>query len=231
MGVFMLKHLDIKSYDGSTRKLSFMEADHCPNCHKGIRPDYVSGYVESDSIISIFNYCTMCYKTFISKYRYNKPNTAWQGYIPTTFVESLPFSFTPRNFEERINKLSPKFSKVYNQAKIAEDMKLDEIAGMGYRKSLETLIKDYAIFLFPDKKSQISNPTLTLSQCINSFIDNPTLKDLSKLTSWLGNDETHYTRVHQDKDTTDLKEYLDATIYYINFDLTAKKAFAIVNQK
>lgn len=231
MGVIMLQNIEIRSFDGYSRRLSIMEADLCPNCHKGIRPDYISGYVESNFMISVFNYCTMCNLTFMSKYEYSKPINSWQSFIPTTFIESLPFNFSPRLFEDRINKLSPKFSKIYNQAKIAEEMNLDEIAGMGYRKSLEILIKDYSIFLKPGDKSKIIDSKFTLSKCISDYILDSQLNDLSRLTSWLGNDETHYSRVHIDKDINDLKDYLDATIFYINYDLTAKKAFVIVNQK
>lgn len=224
----MLKQIEISSFDGYSRKFSIMEAEFCPTCHRGLRPVYLNGYVETDKLISIFNYCTMCNTSFLSKYSYYKPNP-WTTYVSTNFVESVPKQFMERYFEDKINKLSPKFSIVYNQAKKAEDFNLYEIAGMGYRKSLEILIKDYAIFLNPDKTEEIINPKFTLTKCIENYILDKQLSDLSRLTSWLGNDETHYTRVHEDKDINDLKEYLDATIFFINYDLTAKKAFPIVN--
>lgn len=222
----MLVSEGIKSYDGISKTVKFVEADLCPSCHRGIRPVFVSGYIESSTIFSIFNYCTMCANSFISKYEYViDPRTG----VHSNFIESLPIKFRERTFEDKINKLSPNFSNVYNQAKKAEDFGLNEIAGMGYRKSLEILIKDYSIFLNPDKRDKIIDPKFTLTKCIESYILDPQLSDLSRLTSWLGNDETHYTRVHLDKDINDLKEYLDATIFFINYDLTAKKAFPIVN--
>lgn len=224
----MLKPIDIPAYDGYSRKFNIMEAEYCPNCHRGLRPVYIGGYVETDNIISIFNYCTMCNNSFLSKYSYSKPYP-WPTYVSSYFIESVPKQFEDRYFEDKINKLSPKFSIVYNQAKKAEDFSLNEIAGMGYRKSLEILIKDYAIFLNPEKIDKIIDPKFTLTKCIENYILDPQLSDLSRLTSWLGNDETHYTRVHEDKDINDLKEYLDATIFFINYDLTAKKAFPIVN--
>ena len=41
---------------------------------------------------------------------------------------------------------------------------------MGYRKSLEFLIKDYAIAFHPDKETDIVKSQL--SPCINEYIDN-----------------------------------------------------------
>ena len=226
----MLKSYEIISYDGHSRILSFMEAEYCPTCHRGLRPVYISSYVETDNILSVFNFCTMCNSTFISKYSYIKPNP-WQNYVTATFVESVPKQHINRTFEPELIQLSPRFCSIYNQAKSAESMNLFEIAGMGYRKALEFLIKDYAIHSNPESETSIIDPKYSLSQCIDEFIPESHLKDLSKLTSWIGNDETHYTRKHIDKDIDDLKEYLDTTIYFVLFSIKAKKATSIIGQK
>lgn len=41
---------------------------------------------------------------------------------------------------------------------------------MGYRKALEFLVKDYAIFLNQEDEDKIKNASL--SSCINNYIDN-----------------------------------------------------------
>ena len=45
------------------------------------------------------------------------------------------------------------------------------IAGMGYRKALEYLIKDYIIYINPDKESEVKS--MLLGKCINDLVENP----------------------------------------------------------
>src|ERR1043166_3097052 len=45
-----------------------------------------------------------------------------------------------------------KFIKTYLQSLVAESNGLDEIAGMGYRKAIEYLVKDWAIQNKPEDK-------------------------------------------------------------------------------
>ena len=57
---------------------------------------------------------------------------------------------------------------------------------MGYRKALEFLVKDYAIFLNQEDEDKIKNASL--SSCINNYIDNIKIRHLSLASTWLGND-------------------------------------------
>mgnify|MGYP004704466627 CR=1 FL=1 len=114
-----------------------------------------------------------------------------------------------------------RFVQIYNQAAQTESLGLLEIAGPGYRKSLEILIKDYAIKKFPDKSGLIISPTYTLSQCIKDYIDVERIKNPSIAASWLGNDATHYTKRHIDQDLKELKQYIETVIYFVQFDLSA----------
>ena len=60
-------------------------------------------------------------------------------------VNSYPKVPELHQFDENIKKLSSNFCEIFNQAYVAELMKLNEIAGIGYRKALEFLIKDYKL--------------------------------------------------------------------------------------
>ena len=60
-----------------------------------------------------------------------------------------------------------KFIKTYLQSLNAEKTGLDEIAGMGYRKSIEFLVKDWAIQINPEKKDHILG--LWLGQTISDY--------------------------------------------------------------
>jgi hypothetical protein len=125
---------------------------------------------------------------------------------------------------ETINNVSPQFEEIFNQAKVAEMESLNLIAGMGYRKALEFLIKDYLIIHKKESKEEIEKTLL--GRCINQYIENPKVKELAKRTAYLGNDETHYVRTYGDKDINDLKKLLDLTVHWIIYDIETDKALS-----
>jgi hypothetical protein len=122
---------------------------------------------------------------------------------------------------EEINSISPSFSEIYNQASFAEAANLDKISGVGYRKALEFLIKDYCIVLNPDKEKEIK--TTFLGRIIGNFVSDPNIKACAERAAWLGNDETHYVRKWQDKDINDLKELIRLTMQWIKNDIRTRK--------
>ena len=103
----------------------------------------------------------------------------------------------------------------------------DTLVGIGLRKSLEFIIKDFLIQKFPEKADEIKKKLL--GQVIIDYIDDPILQKLAQATSWIGNDETHYVRRHTDKDLQDLKKFLNATIRYIEYQLTIMDAQNLVD--
>jgi hypothetical protein len=61
-----------------------------------------------------------------------------------------PITPTKRDFPDIIQTISGNFCDIYNEAYSAEQQSLMQICGMGYRKALEFLIKDYLIYLKPE---------------------------------------------------------------------------------
>jgi hypothetical protein len=116
---------------------------------------------------------------------------------------------------ETIKGVSPKFYDIYAQAQFAEEMDLKEICGMGYRKALEFLIRDYIKLTVDENKTR----TLNLGTCITNYIDDIKIKEAAKRAAWLGNDETHYYRKREDKDLQDLKVLLRITINFVDSSL------------
>lgn len=134
--------------------------------------------------------------------------------------------------DKDIESISPQFIKIYNQAKIAEQIKLYEICGMAYRKSLEFLIKDFAIYKNPNDKGKISANKYFLSNCIKDYYNKmPNVKKCAERASWIGNDETHYTRIWEDKDINDLKILIEIVIYGIKADILEKKYTSEMKKK
>ncbi len=195
--------------------------DICPMCHSHLSLDPIYGIVhasrEYDELLSLFCRCSNCGELYINRYTDPCGNAIKISSEPKRFVKKI--------FEEGLISLSPEFDEIYNQARAAESSGLHQIAGIGYRKAIEFLIKDYAIFKHPNKSEDIKN--MLLSNCINTYIDDEKIRSLAIKTVWIGNDETHYVRKHNDRDINDLKKFIDAVVYFINIDFIMQDAETI----
>ncbi|AIQ29356.1 hypothetical protein P40081_15265 [Paenibacillus sp. FSL P4-0081] len=125
--------------------------------------------------------------------------------------------YIKKDIDTRIMSISPVFATIFSEAGEAEALNLENIAGMGYRKSLEFLIKDYLISKNIEDRENIERKSL--GQCINQDIDNPNIKSMAARAAWLGNDETHYSRKHASMSIIDLKLLIEATQYWILMEL------------
>ena len=117
-------------------------------------------------------------------------------------------------FSDIICSLSPSFEKIYNEAFAAEQMSLMEVCGVGYRKALEYLVKDYAVE-GKDEKTSADIKSSFLGQCIENYVRDSSVKAVAKRAAWLGNDEAHYIRKWENKDVRDLKGLIRLTIRWI----------------
>ncbi len=122
---------------------------------------------------------------------------------------------------ETITTASPGFQRVFEQALAAETFSLDQVAGGGFRKALELLVKDYCISRRP--QSALAIKAALLGPCIENFVDSQKVKDTAKRAAWLGNDELHYERVWTDKDLSHLKDLLRLTMNWIDDEATTAK--------
>jgi hypothetical protein len=116
------------------------------------------------------------------------------------------------------------FVSIYNQSLAAEAKELDQLVGIGMRKALEFLIKDYAVSENQGKGDEIRK--ITLANCIAQYVTDPNVKECAKRATWLGNDETHYTRKWESKDVTDLKLLVKLTVNWIDNAVMTKNYIA-----
>jgi hypothetical protein len=124
-------------------------------------------------------------------------------------------------FADAIRDISPTFCDIYGEAHKAEHFDLTQICGVGYRKALEFLMKDYLIKEQPNDKAAIESAML--GQCIQRYVTDPKIKQVAERATWLGNDETHYQRRWMDKDLSDLKALISLVLYWIEAEhLTAE---------
>ena len=110
------------------------------------------------------------------------------------------------DFPQEIQLLSHRFIQVYVEAAKAEQEELFELCGMGYRKALEFLVKDYCISRYPKDSHRITRAQL--GYCIDKWITSDDVKLMTKQAVWLGNNETHYEHKHPDCGLHDLKELI-----------------------
>lgn len=173
-------------------------------------------YKSETNLFSLY-YCPHCEKCFMIHY-----HVIFSGILKGSVYRTYPVPESTQEFSKNIQLLSPKFIEIYRQSATAENNGLLEICGMGYRKALEFLVKDYAIKFNPESKKGICNSLL--SSCIDSYIDNRRIKALSKASAWLGNDETHYVRKHEDYSLEHLKAFIASIVLYIDSELTYLEA-------
>ena len=140
-----------------------------------------------------------------------------------------PKKFVERVFEPHISALSPAFTKIYNQAREAECTGLDEIAGIGYRKALEFLIKDYLIHVSPDDADKIKK--MELGNCIANKLSNDKLKSVASRGAWIGNDMAHYVQRFEDRDINDMKNFIEAAVHWVSMELITEDALSMNKAK
>lgn len=189
--------------------------DTCPLCHQGIDPVPEWAGKRNTTHQIVFR-CPKkkCGSLFIAYYNFRSPNYpfALSGVAPR-----LPVRVT---FPKEVTDLSGQFATIYNQALEAEASGLDQICGVGFRKALEFLIKDYVIYLQPKEKESILKASL--SQCINNHVADANLKTCATRAAWLGNDEAHYLRSWTDKDIGDLKTLIRLSVNCVHNDVLTK---------
>lgn len=170
-------------------------------------------------------FCPNCGQCFLVKY--GIMNSYYDTTLETFVSGIYPTPTAQMNFSKDIIALSPDFVNIYHQAEEAENAGLSEICGLGYRKALEFLVKDYAIASCPNDETKIKN--LALASCINTYIENRHIKALATASAWLGNDETHYVRKHEDYNLEHLKAFIRAVVSCIDSELSYLKAEKLLN--
>lgn len=198
--------------------------EECPVCKFKMAPTFklaLSGCAFWNVPLQIVYLCTnsKCGALFLAYYKFLEETPA--GNSVTVLQCTRPSEMPLAIISDRIAAVSPSFSDIYQEAFRADAIGLKEICGVGYRKALEFLIKDYAIKKNPDQEEAIQKANL--SPCIENYVTDQKVKDVAKRATWLGNDETHYLRKFAGKDVSDLKRMIVLTMHWIEMEaLTAE---------
>lgn len=218
----------------SSKTCQYNEVTECPSCHFAIEPKPLSAFiVKKDAPISedvsmyLTCLCKRCRNVFLSKFK--DPHESFSSRV-LTFQDpaySVPYKNKPQQFNDAIRVLSPGFVETYTQAETAEALHLYEICGSGYRKALEYLVKDYLCVNEPENTELIQSEFLSASI---KRINYGRIQTLAEKCAWIGNDETHYVRKHDDLNFTDMKKFIKAILYYIESELAFKDAESITGR-
>jgi hypothetical protein len=221
----MAFHITVRGLNNQPSKLSVDNTpDRCPLCQSFVTPiDWETGSLrEAGQALERLLQCPNagCQHLFFARYRNLGGVYVLQHCVPAEIR-------TPEQ-SQTIKVISDDFCKIYAEAHKAEAMTLKLVAGPGYRKALEFLIKDYVISQFPEKepekiaahKNDVEK--MQLGPCIAQYVRSEQIKEIAKRAAWLGNDETHYVRKWEGKDLDDLKKLISLTLHWIEIEkLTA----------
>lgn len=188
--------------------------DACPICHRHseiqvIGADLIDG---GASVQAIFRCAYAACRQHFFCY-YGPP-------AHSTITSVRPVKPILSNFPEAVSAISPAFLSVFAEAEEAAHLGLKQIAGPGYRKAFEFLIKDYAKSIAPERAAEIE--AKFAGSIVNDFVADPRIQAVAKRSLWLGNDETHYLRKWTEHDVSDLVTLIKLTANWIEIDHLSK---------
>lgn len=196
--------------------------DECPHCFKSIQPVELGAHEfqnnDGEWFLSVMSLCKACYRPFISLHDITKD---LGNKYNSEMVFCGPKGYHSKKFDDVLEQISPSFVRAYNQALEAESAGLSEITGLGFRRAVEFLVKDYLVSENPDDKDKILG--MDLSKVINQYVKDEKIRSNVLQAYWLGHDYTHYIKVYEEADLTDLKAYIAGAVYWIGMELVSKR--------
>lgn len=197
----------------------------CPNCNYSIHPTIVDHtklkYSSTHSLLIISYKGDCCSVPFYATYKYASHKANLLDVYPHLKPATLP---------EKIKELSPRFANLYEQSYTAEQNGHIELAGSGYRNSIEVLIKDFAILKLGASSNKVCE--MKLYDVIGTYLKEVNLDtSAADIVRVLGNDYTHYQRKYDDIDFLVVKKYLEIFIQQIDTKLLLMEPIIPVNRQ
>lgn len=194
--------------------------DFCPRCHRSIDIKHEKAALVKGPRLQFLCRCSAseCDEFFVATYGRDLRTGEYR------LSSCAPGNPRQHKFPETVEQVSPTFVEIFGQAMVAESQGLEQLVGIGLRKALEFLIKDFASNQHPDQLEHIQK--IMLGPCIDKYVTETNLKETAKRAAWLGNDETHYVRKWDDKDIRDLKLLVRLSSNWVDNVLLTQKYVA-----
>lgn len=184
--------------------------DECPVCHRHSEVQFVQADRTKDgqSVQAVWRCAFVgCRSYFVCYY-----GPVGSGHL----LGVKPVEPKTSEFSDAVKAISPTFVDVFVEAEEAAQLGLLQIAGPGYRKAFEFLVKDYAKKLAPEKEEEIK--AKFSGTVVNEFIADARIQAVAKRCLWLGNDETHYLRKWTNHDLGDLVTLVRLAAHWIEIE-------------
>lgn len=214
MSEYIFERLSVK-VNGIEKFYNVPKMNKCPHCHNGIAP-YVLKISETDMqtrTFAIIAQCPRCSKYFTMAYK-----------LPfgTKIPQPIEYIFTKKidhkDFAKELKKISERFVEVYEQALISETYDLDEIASIGFKKSIKILIIDYLINFRKENRMEILK--LSLKDIIKKIPDSK-IVDLAMSFNWSKYVESNDSFLGK-KDIEDMKKFIDVFSKFIIYSYSVE---------
>lgn len=184
----------------------------CPYCGKAVELSEKSStsiaYNDRKELFLKTLYLKCCDKNLAALYSYESGGSNFKIDLIFTYP-----STSDVHLPESILEISPDFVKLYKDSSFAYEHNLNSLAAMGFRKSLEVLIKDYAINVLKKPKDEVIKKKLI--DAISDYMQMQELIKTADVVRILGNDHTHYYQKYSQYDIEVLIKYLDIFIQLI----------------
>jgi len=233
-----IRKRQMRKLNYNQKPVTIEEPNICPHCHVVMTPIFIweDFSLDTDDCVVYLSAwkCSnqKCRKIFMAQYFIHDNVGEFSRYLnglpkgpdwPRPILElksgadSTEVDNKNGGKEEHASQ-SSNFIKTYLQSLQAENYGLDEIAGMGYRKAIEYLVKDWAIQNNQNASDKIKD--MWLSAVISEYYSGD-LKEILERATWIGNDQAHYNKIFQNFDVNILKELID--LIMVELDRQHKK--------
>jgi hypothetical protein len=196
-----------------------LHPDECPTCHHSMIARPMMFVQISTGLLQGVYQCPSlaCHRVLVATF-YRSSASEMCFY----FKHTLPFVPVEKPVDARLKDISSEFAETYQQSWRAKQLNLTKIAGTGFRRALEFLVKDYAT---RDQSEEARELILKkpMVQCIKDHIQEEGIKTVAERAAWLGNDESHHLRKWGDKDINDLIDLVDSVGHWIVIHLKTEQ--------
>lgn len=197
---------------------------YCPRCRQDVVPTVEMGGAWAgpwdeapyEATLNIAVSCPACDRAYIVEYDATLDPEEERDWL-FSLSGTIPAGLRATVISATMKRISSDFARAYDQAVAAQAAGLEELAGAGYRRALEYLVKDYLIYKAPQHEDKYLKTAL--GNCIKDHINDAAIRELAGRAVSIGNDYVHYRQFNR-RDVRQLKSLIDLVHRWIDLNET-----------
>ena len=205
---------------GASRKFGEVP-ETCPICHHHVDPRRLAAHstAPDNAEVDFAFQCPRadCRRVFVGRYRLGP-----DGEFDLQSV--APFTARREEFSDEIRAFSPAFVEMHHQAQEADVRGMHQLAGMGYLRALELLVKDFAAREAPERAAEVRR--MPLLDCIEAYVGDANVPACAARAAALAGGDAAVTRRWEEHDVEDLRLLIRLTVNWLDNVLLARRFFA-----